>query len=157
MDWSGGIVHVQVCERNVKPRLRKRARSRAVQPRDRIAAGGMHGAREDHHLREAHLKHLPRGQAGLDPEGRGVRDHHYLEHPPSALELKKILREAGLKPHEAVRSKELKELAGERKFSDDGLIAFMAKHPEVIQRPLVVKGSKAVLARPVERLSDLGV
>lgn len=82
---------------------------------------------------------------------------NYLEHPPSAAELKKILREAGLKPQEAVRSKELKELAGDRKFSEDQLIAFMVKHPEVIQRPLVVKGSKAVLARPVERLSDLGV
>jgi arsenate reductase len=100
----------------------------------------MNGAREDHHLREADLKHLPRGQAGLDRE-----------------ELKKILREAGLKPQDAVRGKELKELAGERKLSDDELIAFMAKHPEVIQRPLVVKGSKAVLARPVERLGDLGL
>lgn len=82
---------------------------------------------------------------------------NYLEHPPSAAELKKILREAGLKAQEAVRSKELKELAGDRKFSEDQLIAFMVKHPEVIQRPLVVKGSKAVLARPVERLGDLGL
>ena len=82
---------------------------------------------------------------------------NYLEHPPSAAELKKILREAGLKAQEAVRSKELKELAGDRKFSEDQLIAFMVKHPEVIQRPLVVKGGKAVLARPVERLGDLGL
>ena len=82
---------------------------------------------------------------------------NYLEHPLSAAELKKVLHEAGLKPQDAVRSTELKVLAGERKFTDDALIAFMAKHPEVIQRPLVVKGSKAVLARPVERLSDLGI
>ena len=82
---------------------------------------------------------------------------NYLEHPPSADELKQILRRAGLKPREAVRSKELKEAAGERQFSDEQLIQFMAKHPEVIQRPLVVKGSKAVLARPVERLDDLGI
>ena len=37
------------------------------------------------------------------------------------------------------------------------LIALMAKHPEMIQRPLVVKGKEAVLARPVERLRDLGI
>lgn len=82
---------------------------------------------------------------------------NYLEHPPTAAELKKILHEAGLKPHDAVRAKELREAAGDRQFSDDELIRFMAAHPEVIQRPLVVKGKKAVLARPVERLSDLGV
>ena len=71
--------------------------------------------------------------------------------------MKRILRSAGLKPHQAVRSKELKALAGEREFSDDELIRFMAAHPEVIQRPLVVKGGKAVLARPVENLADLGI
>jgi arsenate reductase-like glutaredoxin family protein len=33
----------------------------------------------------------------------------------------------------------------------------MAEHPELIQRPIVVRGSKAVLARPVENLADLGI
>ena len=33
----------------------------------------------------------------------------------------------------------------------------MVKHPELIQRPLVVRGKKVVLARPLERLKDLGI
>jgi arsenate reductase (glutaredoxin) len=84
---------------------------------------------------------------------------NYLEHPLSAIELKKILRAAGLKPAEALRTNEdkYKKLVAGKDLSDDELIRIMAANPEIIQRPLVVKGGKAVLARPVERLGDLGV
>lgn len=84
---------------------------------------------------------------------------NYLEHPLSAAELKKILRAARLKPQEALRTKEdkYKKLVAGKDLSDDELIRIMAANPEIIQRPLVVKGGKAVLARPVERLKDLGV
>ena len=84
---------------------------------------------------------------------------NYLEHPLSAVELQKILRAAGLKPQDALRPKEeqYKKLVAGKDLSDDELIRTMAANPEIIQRPLVVKGKKAVLARPVERLKDLGV
>ena len=75
------------------------------------------------------------------------------------MELKKILRAAGLKPQDAVRTKEeqYKKLVSGKDVSDDELLRIMAAHPEIIQRPLVVKGGKAVLARPVENLDKLGV
>lgn len=84
---------------------------------------------------------------------------NYLEHPLSAIELKKILRAGGLKPQDAVRTKEeqYKQLVAGKDLSDDELIRIMAANPEIIQRPLVVRGRKAVLARPVERLKDLGM
>jgi arsenate reductase (glutaredoxin) len=84
---------------------------------------------------------------------------NYLEHPLSAIELKKILRAGGLKPQDAVRTKEeqYKNLVAGKDLSDDELIRIMAANPELIQRPLVVRGRKAVLARPVERLKDLGI
>lgn len=84
---------------------------------------------------------------------------NYLEHPPTAIELKKILRAAGLKPEQAMRTKEepYKKLVSGKNLSEDEMIRIMAEHPELIQRPLVVKGSKAVLARPVERLKALDV
>ena len=84
---------------------------------------------------------------------------NYLERPLSADELKKILRSGGLKPSEVLRTKEekYKKLVAGKDLSDDELIRLMAANPEIIQRPLVVRGEKAVLARPVERLKDLGV
>ena len=84
---------------------------------------------------------------------------NYLEHPLTAEELKNILRSGGLKPQDVVRTREekYKKLVEGKDLSDDELIRVMAANPEIIQRPLVVRGKKAVLARPVERLKDLGV
>lgn len=84
---------------------------------------------------------------------------NYFEQPLSADSLKKLLRSAGLKPAEAVRTREpaYKEFVEGKKLSDEQLIRIMADHPELIQRPIVVRGSKAVLARPVERLKDLKI
>ena len=83
----------------------------------------------------------------------------YTKQPLTADALKKLLRRAGLKPMAAMRTKEAayqKFVAG-KNLSDVELVRVMAAHPELIQRPLVVRGKKGVLARPVERLSDLGV
>ena len=44
-----------------------------------------------------------------------------------------------------------------RDLTEAQLIELMAQHPELIQRPIVVRGRKAVLARPVARLSELGI
>jgi len=83
----------------------------------------------------------------------------YTRQPLTADALKKLLRCAGLKPMDAMRTREAayqKFVAG-KNLKDDELVNLMTKHPELIQRPLVVRGKKAVLARPVERLSGLGV
>jgi arsenate reductase-like glutaredoxin family protein len=65
----------------------------------------------------------------------------------------------GLKPSEVLRTKEekYKKLVAGKDLSDDELIRLMAANPEIIQRPLVVRGKKSVLARPVDRLEKLGV
>ena len=84
---------------------------------------------------------------------------NYIENPPTAIELKKVLRAANLRPAEAMRKDEdaYKKLVAAKDLNDDELIRIMAAHPEIIQRPLVVKGSKAVLARPAENLKQLGL
>ena len=84
---------------------------------------------------------------------------NYFEQPLSAAVLKKLLKSAGLKPSECLRTKEeayRKYVAG-KNLSDDQLIEVMVAHPELIQRPIVVKGGKAVLARPLEKLEELGL
>jgi arsenate reductase (glutaredoxin) len=83
----------------------------------------------------------------------------YTREPLTADALKKLLRSAGLKPMDAIRTREAsyKKLVEGKNLGDEELIALMAKHPELIQRPLVVRGKQAVLARPVERLRDLDI
>jgi arsenate reductase (glutaredoxin) len=84
---------------------------------------------------------------------------NYLDEPPSAGALKKLLSSAGLTPQAAIRTNEeayRKYVAG-RNLSDEQLVYVMAEHPELIQRPIIVRGDKAVLARPVERLAELGI
>jgi len=95
----------------------------------------------------------------LTEKGVEFKAINYMEEPLSADELKRLLRSAGLKPSEALRTgePEYKQFVAGKNLSDDALIQVMAKHPQLIQRPIVVKGRKAVLARPTEKLRDLGV
>jgi arsenate reductase (glutaredoxin) len=83
----------------------------------------------------------------------------YTKQPLTADALQKLLRSAGLRPMDAMRTREAAytQFVAGKNLKDDELVSLMIKHPELIQRPLVVRGKKVVLARPVERLSDLGV
>lgn len=74
---------------------------------------------------------------------------------PSAAELGELCRKLGIPPRELLRAKdpayaELGLASGEH--SDARLLELMAQHPGLIQRPIVVRGAKAIVARPVERL-----
>src|SRR5579862_6347607 len=80
--------------------------------------------------------------------------NYYIE-PLSEAKLKELVKKMGIKASELFRSKEdiYKKLKlGEREVSDDEAIKLMVKHPELMQRPIVEKGSRAILARPAERL-----
>ena len=64
----------------------------------------------------------------------------------------------GIAPRELLRTGEAvyRELdLGRRELSDDELIRLMAEHPDLIQRPIVERGDRAVLGRPTERIKDL--
>ena len=83
---------------------------------------------------------------------------NYYEQTFTKDQLKKILKKAGLSPKAVLRTKEdiYKELELAKKdLSDDALLDLMVKHPDLIQRPLVVKDDKAVLARPAETVKTL--
>jgi len=84
---------------------------------------------------------------------------NYIQHPLSTDELRQLLHRAGLKPLEVIRTKEAayREHVAGRELSDEQLTQLMAAHPELIQRPIVVRGSRAVLARPVANLEELGI
>jgi arsenate reductase (glutaredoxin) len=93
-------------------------------------------------------------------EGRGIafeRVDFHVE-PLPREKLGELVRKAGVPAGELFRSREpvYAELGlGEREVNDDEAIQLMAEHPELLQRPVVERGDRAVLARPVERVHEL--
>ena len=74
---------------------------------------------------------------------------------PRLLELMKKMQIA---PRQLLRTKETiyKTLKlGDRDLSDDEIVDLMVKHPDLIQRPIVENGARAILARPAERLKEI--
>lgn len=82
--------------------------------------------------------------------------NYYLE-PISKSKLKDLIKKMGISAQELFRKKEeiykKLKLAG-KDLSDAEAIDLMAKHPDLIQRPIVEKGAKAILARPAERIKE---
>ncbi|MFZ2178396.1 MAG: arsenate reductase (glutaredoxin) [Rhodococcus sp. (in: high G+C Gram-positive bacteria)] len=80
----------------------------------------------------------------------------YLETPPSRDGLRKLLDDAGLKPSEAIRTKEAvyKEL-GLAQASEDELLEAMVDNPILIERPIVVTEKGTVLARPATKVAEV--
>ena len=82
----------------------------------------------------------------------------YYTDPIPKERLIELLRKMGMKPRELLRTKEkiyqtLK--LGEQTLSDDQIIDLMVEHPDLIQRPIVERGDRAILARPPERLQEI--
>jgi arsenate reductase len=83
--------------------------------------------------------------------------NYYID-PIAAPRLKELIQMMGIRPIELFRTKEekFKELGiADGDFSDDELIEILAQNPELVQRPIVVRGPKAILARPAEKVLEL--
>ena len=81
----------------------------------------------------------------------------YYTDPIPKGKLKELLRKLGMTPRELLRTKDpiYKTLRiGERDLSDAELLDLMAANPDLIQRPIVERGSRAILARPAERIRE---
>jgi arsenate reductase len=76
----------------------------------------------------------------------------YLSTPPTAPEIKRILKLLDIPAKELLRVKEGKAVGLSKDMSEDKLIAGMAKHPIAIERPIAVSGKKAALGRPAEKV-----
>ena len=94
----------------------------------------------------------------LKESGVDVDAVNYYTDPISKTKLRELLRKMGMKPRELLRTKEeiYKTLRlGERELTDDEIIDAMIANPDLIQRPIVEKGRRAILARPAERLKEI--
>ena len=81
----------------------------------------------------------------------------YLETPPSQAELSSLLNKLDISPRQLMRTKEAvyKELKLADESDDEALLTSMVNNPKLIERPIVVKGEKAVLGRPPENALEL--
>jgi arsenate reductase len=88
----------------------------------------------------------------LNEKGIDHRYREYTREPLSEEEIRDVLRKLGLRPRDVLRKNNL-GFTGEE--SDEKLIAAMALHPTLLQRPIGVLGDRAVVGRPPERLLEL--
>jgi arsenate reductase len=81
----------------------------------------------------------------------------YLVDPPSYDEMKEILRKLNLRPMYLIRKEEdlYKKTFKGKYFTDDQWTRILVDNPILIQRPVVVRGDKAVVARPPKRIHEL--
>jgi arsenate reductase (glutaredoxin) len=82
----------------------------------------------------------------------------FFKTPLTAAHIGQLCRKLGVSPREILRTREAvyQELdLGSGRHTDAELLELMAANPGLIQRPIVVKGDKAVLARPVEAIEEL--
>lgn len=92
-------------------------------------------------------------ERGIDPE-----IILYLETPPSAETLTDVLQKLGITPRQLLRKGEdayKENNLSDTSLSDQQLIDAMIAHPKLIERPIVINGSKAALGRPPEQVLDI--
>jgi len=93
-------------------------------------------------------------------EAQGIQPTivRYLDTPPTAEELDRILKQLGMEPQELMRTKEDRYLElglAKKSLSREEAIRVMVENPILIERPIVVRGGKAVIGRPPEKVKEL--
>ncbi len=91
----------------------------------------------------------------LNQNDADVEIVEYLKNPPSVEELSNVITALGVSPQEVMRKKEAeyKEAGLDKSdLSEAKQIELMTQYPKVIERPIVIKGKKAVIGRPPENV-----
>ncbi|GAB4252034.1 MAG: arsenate reductase (glutaredoxin) [Vicingaceae bacterium] len=81
----------------------------------------------------------------------------YLKEVPTFEEMKKLVQQLNMKPEDILRKGEeiyKKEFKG-KNFTDDEWIKILIENPKLIERPIIVKGNKAIVGRPPEKVLEL--
>jgi arsenate reductase len=94
----------------------------------------------------------------LKESGVDFKDVNYYTDRLSKAKLKELIKKMGIKASDLFRTKEeiYKTLKlSEKTLTEGEVVDLMLKYPDLIQRPIVEKGDKAILARPAERLKEI--
>ena len=94
----------------------------------------------------------------LTERGVDFETVNYHVDPLPEAKIRELIAKTGGSAHDVLRKREpiYEELGlGDREVSDDELISLMVQHPQLLQRPIVERGDRAVLARPIEKALEL--
>lgn len=94
----------------------------------------------------------------LDEKGIDFERVNYFVAPLGEETLRVLLDKAKLSPRDVMRTREpiYKELGlGRETVSNNELVSALARHPELLQRPIIERGGRAVLGRPIENVYAL--
>lgn len=94
----------------------------------------------------------------LNEKGIDFEKVNYYIKPFSKSKLKSLLKKMNMKPGELLRKNEeaYKELNfKEKNYTEEEILELMVKNPDLVQRPIVEIGEKAILARPAEKINEL--
>ena len=93
----------------------------------------------------------------LEQSGKEFQVIKYLETVPTIEELKVIIEKLNIKPIELVRQKEKVWIENFKNstMTDEEIILAMVANPILIERPIVIDGKKAVIARPLEKMNTI--
>ena len=93
----------------------------------------------------------------LEDQGVDARVYKYLDEKPSELEIKALLEALDISAKDLMRKKEeiYKTLGLAKVEDEDVLIKAMHENPQLIERPIIIKDSKAIIGRPPELVLDL--
>lgn len=93
----------------------------------------------------------------LENSGQNYEIINYLKEIPTLEELQEIIRKLDIKPIELVRQKEKIWIENfkNKTMTDDEIIQSMVSNPILIERPIVINGNKAVIARPLEKAAAI--
>ena len=78
----------------------------------------------------------------------------FVENPLTEIEMKTVLKKLNMNVHEIIRKNEavFKEKFADKNLSDEEWIKVLTENPELIQRPILIKGSVAMIGRPIENV-----
>ncbi len=80
----------------------------------------------------------------------------YIKNPLTVEELKEIASKLGLQPKEFIRKGDVKKLDLEINLENDNeVFQNMVDYPKIMERPIIVKGAKAVIGRPPEKVLEI--
>jgi arsenate reductase len=97
------------------------------------------------------------GLALLEEKGLEPELVLYMDEPLTPDELSDIIDKLGIEAMELVRTKEKvwKEEYRDKELTEDELVLAMIEHPQLMERPILVNGDKAVVGRPAEDLLQI--